>query len=90
MAHIPNPYLTAPPEDRRGANYPASEPPRMRGSNKFGPRTREAKPDRQNRFLGPNFSGSWGGVGPWDHVGPWDYGFLSYAWVFSIRCLGFF
>ena len=39
-------------EDRRSANYPASEPPRMRGSNKFGPRTREAKPDRQNRPLG--------------------------------------
>lgn len=37
--------------DRRGANYPASEPPRMRGSNKFGPRTREAKPDRQNRHM---------------------------------------
>lgn len=39
------------PTDRRGANYPASEPPRMRGSNKFGPRTREAKPDRQNRHM---------------------------------------
>lgn len=33
-------------------NYAASEPPRMRGSNKFAPRTREAaipRQDRQNR-----------------------------------------
>lgn len=50
-ASATNSDLPEEPTDRRGANYPASEPPRMRGSNKFGPRTREAKPDRQNRHM---------------------------------------